>query len=209
MRKSDPNKAERTRQFIIEKAAPIFNRKGIAGTSLSDLTKATGLTKGSIYGNFKDKDEVAVSVFQYNFDNLLKFLNREMDKGTSVTEKLLAIPASYKKLYERMIAFGGCPILNTAIEADDTHHALCEMTIDAILFLKNRMIELLAEGQATGTIKPSVDPVKTAEIIMSLIEGGLFLSKLTNEKNYMMNSLEQIETLIRDSALIRISHEEN
>lgn len=46
-------KSERTRQFIIEKVAPIFNRKGYAGTSLSDLTEATGLTKGAIYGNFK------------------------------------------------------------------------------------------------------------------------------------------------------------
>ena len=50
-------------------------------------------------------------------------------------------------------------------------------------------------------VKPSVDPFKTADIIMSLIEGGLFLSKLTNEKNYMMNSLEQIESLIHHAVL--------
>ena len=38
------NKAEKTRQFIVEKTAPIFNMKGDAGTSLSDMTEATGLT---------------------------------------------------------------------------------------------------------------------------------------------------------------------
>ncbi len=59
------NKAERTRHFIIEKAAPIFNTKGYAGTSLSDMTEATGLTKGSIYGNFADKDEVALACFEH------------------------------------------------------------------------------------------------------------------------------------------------
>ena len=57
------SKAEKTRQFIIEKTAPIFNKKGFAGTSLSDMTEATGLTKGSIYGNFADKDEVAMAAF--------------------------------------------------------------------------------------------------------------------------------------------------
>src|ERR1700722_8888899 len=70
--KEDKNisKAERTRQFIIEKTAPIFNKKGYAGTSLSDITAATGLTKGSIYGNFADKDEVALAAFDYNIGKL-------------------------------------------------------------------------------------------------------------------------------------------
>ena len=39
-------KAEQTKAFIIERVAPIFNTKGYQGTSLADMTKATGLTKG-------------------------------------------------------------------------------------------------------------------------------------------------------------------
>ena len=46
------SKSDRTKQFIVEKTAPVFNEKGYAGTSLTDLTNATRLTKGSIYGNF-------------------------------------------------------------------------------------------------------------------------------------------------------------
>ncbi len=205
MKNPDPNKAERTRQFIIEKAAPIFNKKGIAGTTLSDLTKATGLTKGSIYGNFKDKDEVAISVFKYNFDNLARFLSREIGKGNTLIEKLLAIPNAYKKLYDHMISFGGCPILNTAIEADDTHKTLCKLTTEAIELLKKEITELLENGQNTGEIKASVNAVKTADVIMSLIEGGLFLSKLTGKKEYMMNSMEQAEKLIQSSAATGLS----
>jgi AcrR family transcriptional regulator len=60
------SKSERTKNYIIEKAAPIFNTKGFAGTSLSDLTEATGLTKGSIYGNFENKEEIAIQVFKYS-----------------------------------------------------------------------------------------------------------------------------------------------
>ena len=41
-------KADRTRSYIIEQVAPIFNKKGVHGTSLSDITNATGLTKGAI-----------------------------------------------------------------------------------------------------------------------------------------------------------------
>ncbi len=47
-------KAEETRQYIIERAAPIFNMYGYEGFSMSQLTEAIGMTKGAIYGNFKN-----------------------------------------------------------------------------------------------------------------------------------------------------------
>jgi AcrR family transcriptional regulator len=56
------SKAGRTRQFIIETTAPIFNTKGYEGTSMSTLTEATGLTKGSIYGNFENKEEFKTDI---------------------------------------------------------------------------------------------------------------------------------------------------
>lgn len=196
MKPLKPNKAERTRQHIIEKSAPIFNKKGIAGTSLSDLTKATGLTKGSIYGNFKDKDEVAVSVFKYNVKNLTTFLSKEINKETTCVKKLLALPKAYRKLYKRMIAYGGCPILNTAAEADDTHQILCDLTVDAINKMKMTIIELIEEGKKNKEIQKKADAEKIADITISLIEGGGLLSKVTGEKSYMMNSMDQIEDLI-------------
>jgi len=43
-------KSERTRQFIIETSAPIFNTKGIAATAYSDVMQATKMAKGGLYG---------------------------------------------------------------------------------------------------------------------------------------------------------------
>ena len=50
-------KGEQTRQRIVKEAAPIFNRRGYEGSSLSDLMKATGLKKGGIYRHFSSKEE--------------------------------------------------------------------------------------------------------------------------------------------------------
>jgi hypothetical protein len=75
------SKAEKTRAFIIEKAAPIFNMKGFAGTSMADLTEATGLTKGAIYGNFENKDEVALAVYDYNLSLVVQGLRRSLQSG--------------------------------------------------------------------------------------------------------------------------------
>ena len=61
-------KSPSTRRFIIEQVAHLFNKQGYRGTSLSDLTAATQLTKGSIYGNFENKEEVAIAAFDYNLE---------------------------------------------------------------------------------------------------------------------------------------------
>ena len=61
-------KAEQTTRFIISTVAPIFNKNGYYGTSMSDITAATGLTKGAIYGNFKNKEDLAFAAFEFNVD---------------------------------------------------------------------------------------------------------------------------------------------
>lgn len=197
MKKTSPiKKSKLTRQFIIEKTAPIFNKKGILGTTLSDLTLATGLTKGSIYGNFKDKDAVAIAVFKYNVANLTHYLKKCIDQKDSFTEKLLALPEAYRRLHSQMIEFGGCPLANTATEADDTHPDLKVLATKAIEQATQVIVELLEKGKRSGEIEPLVDSQKTANIVMSLIEGGTVLSKATERKGYLMHSLEQIEYLI-------------
>ena len=197
MKPTTPKKSDRTRQFIIEKAAPDFNKKGIAGTSLSDLTHATGLTKGSIYGNFKDKDDLAVSVFKYNIDNIESFFAHEMGKAETRAKKLLVYPRIYRKIYRIMIAYGGCPILNTATEADDTHHFLCKLVVETITRWKKQIIELIDTGKQTGEIQPDTDATAISEIIISLFEGGGILAKVTGEETYMTNTLEHMEKLIQ------------
>src|SRR4051794_17192125 len=94
--KENLSKAERTKQLIVEKAARVFNMKGYAGTSLSDLTEATGLTKGSIYGNFENKDEVAIAVFDYNFSLVTEFFRDKILSKESSIERLLVYPEVYR-----------------------------------------------------------------------------------------------------------------
>lgn len=113
------SKAERTRQFIIERTAPVFNKLGYAGTFLHDLTEATGLTKGAIYGNFENKEAVALAAFDYNMSLVQAGQRGDTTSSSSVREQLLALPRFYRQVFPRLQAGGGCPILNTAIETDD------------------------------------------------------------------------------------------
>ena len=188
----------RTRQLIIDSAAPIFNKKGYAGTSMSDLTTATGLTKGSIYGNFKDKDDVAVHAFQHNIDLIFDFFSKELKAAGSTMDKLLAYPRGFRKIYRMILSYGGCPILNTAVEADDTHAVLRKMAVDVLAKWKKSIISLVEEGKTEGVIDMATNAKNMAEILIAIMEGGSVLSKVTGEESYMLNAIDTAEKIITD-----------
>ena len=96
-----------------------------------------------------------------------------------------------------MIAYGGCPILNTATEADDTHHFLCTLVVETITRWKKQIIELIDTGKQFGEIQPGTNATAISEIIISLFEGAGILAKVTGEETYMTNTLEHMEKLIQ------------
>lgn len=172
-------KAEKTRAYIVEKTAPIFNTKGYAGTSINDMTEATGLTKGSIYGNFANKDEVAVAAFDHNLKIVQAILRDEFSRCTTNTDKLLVYTRVYGNILKRPFPQGGCPVLNTAIESDDTHPLLCERAVQAIRDWKRHIIRLIEKGKASKEFREDADPAKIALTLIALVEGSIMLAKLS------------------------------
>jgi len=192
------SKAEKTRGFIIEKTAPIFNMKGYAGTSLNDITDATGLTKGSIYGNFANKDEVALAAFDYNFKNVEMKILAEMNNQHTAKGKLLAYVSTFQGLIAGQISPGGCPVLNTSIDADDTHPALREKALNALLSWKNRITALVEDGIANKEIASKYYPEQIALTIIALIEGGIMISRLTKSHQTHELLLESLTAYIKN-----------
>jgi len=192
-------KGERTRRFIIEKTAPVFNRKGFSGTSLADLTEATGLTRGSIYGNFRDKDEVAIEALKYNVNLLVGTFREEQTGCLSAVDRLLAYPRGYRRLYPELYARGGCPLLNTLTDADDTHPLLSRIARRVLRQWKKEIVQTVLDGIANGEIIPDIDPVPFAETVMALMEGGSFLAKSTGEESYLDTAIASTERLILDA----------
>ena len=114
-------KSERTKKRIIETVAPIFNKKGYQSTALSDITNATGLTKGAIYGNFGNKESLAEACFNHNVKFLQKGLQMTWAAHPSSIDKLTGLLNFYEQNFETVSNNGGCPLMNVAVEADDFH----------------------------------------------------------------------------------------
>ena len=88
---------------------------------------------------------------------------------------------------------GGCPLLNTAIEADDTHPELKARAQQALASMRAMIEAVIAGGIARGEIKPQTNPSLTATHLIALVEGGMMMSKLCDDPCYS----DQIVLLIR------------
>ncbi|MEO6524493.1 MAG: TetR/AcrR family transcriptional regulator [Mucilaginibacter sp.] len=190
------SKAERTRQFIIETTAGIFNTKGYSGTSMSDITDATGLTKGSIYGNFENKEEVALAVFDHNYGKISQDIYQRNSQAKTYYDKLMVYSKVYHSFTRGAFPQGGCPVLNTAIEADDTNPLLKDKAAKAVLKWKRGIMNLIQGGIDAGEFKSGVDQNRVALSIIALIEGGTMIAKVTDAPVNMDTILHTVSILI-------------
>jgi len=190
------SKAERTKQLIIEKTAPIFNKRGYAGTSLTDMTDATGLTKGSVYGNFEDKDDVAFAAFDYNMGKLIGQVREQQANQRSALSKLQAFITVYRNGLQAPVLSDGCPIINMGTEADDTHPQLKEKVNAALARWQKSVSAIIQQGKMQGEFREDVNATEFASLMIAMIEGGFTLSKISGDTSYLNQSLDRLERLI-------------
>jgi len=193
------SKAEKTKQFIIEKVAPVFNSKGYVDTSLSDVTKITGLTKGSVYGNFKDKEELALEAFNYNLRKVIHPLSDWINAEENAANKLKAISNYYRKYYNRTIEFGGCPILNVGIDANHINIPLKVRVRQVIQKLIISIQTIIEQGQDEMTFKLEIDANAYAKRIYSMIEGSIFTAMMQNDEEHIKDMMDFLDDMIENN----------
>jgi TetR/AcrR family transcriptional repressor of nem operon len=169
-------KGEQTRRRIVEAAAPIFNTRGYEGASLSELMAATGLKKGGIYRHFASKEELAAEAFDYTWDAAWKVRLLHLDEKANGIEKLKQYIANF--VDRRGPVAGGCPVLNTAIEADDGNPVLRAHAAKALRFWLSRLQAIVEQARKRGETRPEVDPKAVATVIVASLEGALMMSRL-------------------------------
>ncbi|NRB46990.1 MAG: TetR/AcrR family transcriptional regulator [Saprospiraceae bacterium] len=185
---------EKTANYILETVAPIFNRQGYVGTSLSDLTKATQLTKGALYGNFKNKDELALKAFELNIKRVLKPLNEMVDRKSNHLDKVLAVIQFYRTYDQRTKEIGGCPFLNVSIDAKNNHPALFHRAKSLEKRKQEALSRIIEEGIKREEINADVDPDSFAKNMYSLIVGAYFMTFIQEDASYLAEALDQLES---------------
>jgi TetR/AcrR family transcriptional repressor of nem operon len=191
-------KSEHTRDYIIEAAAPIFNKHGYAGTSLVDVLEHTGFTKGAIYHYFDNKDELALAALEYNLKKVSEKNFTTTMEMTHSCDKLLVFAEAFRNNYDLMKQTGGCPIMNAAVDSDDTNELMKKRICQFIKLWEKSLKRIIDNGKFKNEVRPDIDTNSFAINFISLIEGSLAMSKVTDEKKFIEHAVELIKSLIEE-----------
>jgi hypothetical protein len=96
---------------------------------------------------------------------------------------------------------GGCPLLNTAVDAENSNPRLREKARGALHSWLGRLRPIIEEGKRRGEVRPDVDAGKLATLMVSMLEGSLMVSRLERKgeaRDLACDHLEEyLETNVR------------
>jgi len=190
-------KAERTTAYIIETVAPIFNKHGYVGTSMSDLTEATGLTKGALYGNFENKEALALAAFEYNSVRLLQAIDEKLNTNGSAFKKLAMLTNFYRHYDDFTNELGGCPVLNVGVDAQFNNPALAGAARETARTIEGKIALVLENGVNNNELKLPVTPLQFAKQLYTMIQGAIAMATITQDRKYLINTVAYLEVLIK------------
>jgi TetR/AcrR family transcriptional repressor of nem operon len=188
-------KGAQTRREIVRRAAPVFNSKGYAATSMSDLMEATGLQKGGLYRHFDSKEELAQEAFDYAWE---KAVNERLDgiaEQSNAIDRLKTMITNFVEKRANLVP-GGCPLLNTAIESDDGNPLLRARARDALATWTKRISEIVRQGIRDGEFTPKLDPGGFADLIVATLEGALMIARLRQSRAVVRAAAAHLHDMI-------------
>ena len=185
-----------TSEIILNKVAPIFNKQGYVGTSLTDITNATGLTKGAIYCNFANKEDLALQSFQLNINLAITPLFKLVAAQQGSINKLHIITDYQRSYYDLVKDRGGCPMLRAGVDTKFINPLLFKAAQNLSQKFTVGLTNIINEGIIDNEIQQKTDPVKYAKIILSLIEGSSLLAFTHNDSTYINTAMDFIDNTI-------------
>jgi AcrR family transcriptional regulator len=170
---------ETTRENILKKSGVLFNTRGYKSTSISDITDATGYTKGAIYRHFENKVELEVETLIHLSSLMLDKLRTAIKSERTAPAKLRAMFYFFESYITKPPLKGGCPLLNAAIEADDSHPALRKAALKILRMMRESVITVLKNGIQHGQLRRNLEVDEFATLIIASLEGAIMMSKLS------------------------------
>ncbi|HMG88425.1 MAG TPA: TetR/AcrR family transcriptional regulator [Chryseolinea sp.] len=190
-----------TKETILKKSGVLFNTQGYKSTSISEITDATGFTKGAIYRHFESKDELEIETLHYLSSLMFEKLRGRIKEKSTAAEKLRTIFHFFESYISNPPIKGGCPLLNAAIEADDSNPALRKAALKILTGLRDSIVTMLANGIKHKQIKAGIDKEHYATLIIAVLEGAIMMSKLSESDDDIKRMIKHLDKQVAEIEL--------
>lgn len=171
----------RPREFDMEQvlaaSVHVFCERGFHGTSIADLAGATGLTAGSLYKAFADKDAMYLAALEWQSSTRDAQLREALGSRESGLEKVRAVLEFIADLSTGASGREGCLVVETAIGSGALNSGAGRVAARSLNRRRALLVELIDLGKADGSIVASVDTVSVATTMLYLTQGMRVIGK--------------------------------
>jgi len=202
MRKTK-KEAEKTKATILKSALKVFLKNGYSKTSLSDIAKNAGYTRGAVYWHFKDKSEILEKIISKFHDRFSSKQNNILESSLDPIQKINEMININLPLLFNNKEFRDFIKLTWFKTEIDQHEGLLQGKIAITKTFNDTITTLFIEASSEGLLKKGVDPEITSLTVTSIINGiyrGYFImpDKLQSEntsRTIIENYLNQIKNI--------------
>ncbi|MCW8925417.1 MAG: TetR/AcrR family transcriptional regulator [Xanthomonadales bacterium] len=191
---------EDTRERILIAAKALFHEQGYSAVGVAEICKQAKVVKGSFYHFFPSKEALAGQVLERNWTALRRNLENLRKDGVSgrrsvlrLFEQILQGSAEMRRSRGKIL---GCDI---GIFADDLAPAakpVQQKAEECLLAWAATFSEMIADGQADGSIDPRLSADATAETLVALAQGMSVMGRTFNDLEMLSRIANQAECLV-------------
>jgi AcrR family transcriptional regulator len=195
-------KGEQTREHIMATAESIILQRGYSGTSIEDIIGEAGITKGGFFYHFDGKNDLAKNLMLRYLDQDDKFFTGLAERALSLTEDPLQQLLIFLKLMAEAMAdlpgtHPGCLVASFTYEAQQFDDEVRELNTQGVLSWRRLFMELLESVSEKYPMKIEQPLEELADMLSSVIEGGIIMSKVLHDRHILPNQLLHYRNYIR------------
>lgn len=181
--------AANKRDRLIESAAILFHRKGMASTSLADIAKDADIPIGNVYYYFKTKEELALSALMRHKEQYIAQFSHLDETIDDPRQRLKKAVDYYESISDELTRYG-CPVGKVVMDTDTANGAIAKMSAEVLqCFLDWSTVQFRELGHDENA--------KTyAASLMAGIQGAAVLAKALQDPDIMLNELARLAHFI-------------
>jgi AcrR family transcriptional regulator len=164
-----------SRERIVERAADLFAKRGVAGTSLDEVLAAAGAGKSQLYHYFHGRDELVEAAVGLRCTQVLAGLTQALGTVASLAELEQAL-AGFAAGFEQM-GLPGCPIGSLAAEVAERNEGARLKAAAAFGAWEQLFADAIGRMRERGELRAGASPAVLATALLASIEGGMVLSQ--------------------------------
>jgi AcrR family transcriptional regulator len=195
-------KGEETRTRILDVAEAAVLQKGFGGTSIEELIAETGITKSGFFYHFRDKNELAKALLNRYIENDERIYDEIFSRARDLTDDplqsfLLGLKLLSELLSDLPNGHPGCLVAGICYYERLFDREIQEINRNAVLAWRRRFGRMLRDIVAVYPLREPVDVDQLADMVSSVLEGGIVLSKTLKEPNTLAEQVLMLRTFVR------------